>query len=117
MCHFYSKVRVAYQAIIEKRYSHRYYLSAEEQKTFEPYLVDIEEEGDTQLSQCVRSKEDYVAYKFVLLSEKVVGIFKHDRSLHREIASGEASLLAQRLLFISIPLQETGWKVYGLHVS
>ena len=74
---------------MEKRYGHQYYISAEEQRKFKPNLVDIEEEEEPQQPKCVRSKEDYAAYKFVLPSEKVVGTFKHDQSL-QEITAGEA---------------------------
>ena len=84
------KARVAYQAIMEKRYGHRHYISAEEQRKFEPNLVDIEEEEEPQQPKRVRSKDDYAAYKVVLPSEKVVGTFKHDQSLHQEITAGEA---------------------------
>ena len=84
------KARIAYQAIMEKRYGHRYYLSAAEQKRFEPQLQVIDEEDEPPHPKRVRTKEEYEAYKYVLPSEKVVGTFKHDKSLHQEIMAGEA---------------------------
>ena len=88
------KARVAYQAIMEKAFGHRYDLSAEEQKKFEPSLQPINEDHEEHLetpeSKQIRSKEDYESYKYVLPSERVLGVFKHDKSLHQEIVAGEA---------------------------
>ena len=94
------KARVAYQAIMEKGFGFHYYLSADEQEKFEPHLNSIEEEEPMELEEAesdlqkksnrVRSKEEYERYKYVLPHERVLGSYKHDKSLHQEIMAGEA---------------------------
>ena len=83
------KARMAYQAVMEKRYGHRYYLSSDEQRKFEPVLESISEE-EPQLPKQIRRKEDYSIYRYVLPSKKVIGCYKHDKSLHQEIVAGKA---------------------------
>ena len=63
------KARVAFQAIMEKRFGHRYYLSAAEQKKFEPNLQIITEEEEPAQPKQVRSKDAYAASMFYLLKE------------------------------------------------
>lgn len=84
------KARVAYQAIMEKRFGHRYYISAEEQRKFEPLLSVIVEEEEPPQTKHVKSKDDYAAYKYVLPSNKVVASCKHEKALHQEIIAGNA---------------------------
>ena len=79
------KARVAYQAIMEKRFGHRYYISAEEQRKFEPLLSVIVEEEEPPQTKHVKSKDDYAAYKYVLPSNKVVASYKHEKALHQEL--------------------------------
>ena len=79
------KARVAVQTVCEKLYSHKYYLSADEQNNFEPSLDVIpEEQLKEPISKKPRTMEQYQSnYKFVLPSTKVVSDFKHRKALHQ----------------------------------
>ena len=86
------KARVAFQAACEKAYNHQYYLTADEQKKFEPMLTDEvnDEEVQEPYAKVPRTTEDFRKYKSVLPSAKVVGEFKHNKALHQEIQAGKA---------------------------
>ena len=86
------KARVALQAVCEKLYGHKYYLSVEEKEKFEPTLPTILEVTPLEhKSKKPRTKEDYKTnYSMVLPSAKVISEYKHDKALHQEISAAKA---------------------------
>ena len=83
------KSRVAVQAVCEKLYSHRYYLSLEEKRKFAP-LETIQEQNEEPINKKPRTSKDYEQYSDVLPSAKVVTTYKHEKAVQQEIDAAEA---------------------------
>lgn len=85
--------RVAFQAVCEKAYGHRYYLTPEEQLKFEPTLESIPEEPESAepISKKPRSAEQYQQnYCNVIPSAKSCSSYKHTKALHQEMSAAKA---------------------------
>jgi len=82
------KACIAVQAVCEKLYNHKYYLS--------PPLPTIEEADETTVptSKRPRTSDDYKVYKDVLPFVKTVNEYKHKKALDREIHA--AGLLLEK---------------------
>ena len=83
------KARVAYKVFALKVNGDKYYLSREEQLKYEPKLDPIIE-GDEPESKKPRTSEDYKAYEFVLPDRRVLGDFKHNKAMQKEIIAAKA---------------------------
>jgi hypothetical protein len=84
-----AKSCIAVQAVCEKIYQHRYFLSREEKEKHEPTLQIINEEEEPA-NKKPRTQADYQQYVKVLPSVKVVQQFKHNQSLHQEIKAAKS---------------------------
>ena len=111
-----AKSRVAVQAVCEKIYHHRYFLSVEEKEKDKPSLETINED-DEPASKKPRTKKDYEKYAMILPSVKVVQQFKHNKSLHQEITAAKSLYhlnLEQRSPCITILHREVELMASGL---
>jgi len=90
-----AKSRIAVQAVCEKIYQHRFFLSREEKEKYEPTLQTINEEEEPA-NKKPRTREDYQQYAKILPSARVVTQFKHDKSLHQEIKAASSLFSLER---------------------
>ena len=87
------KSRLAVQIVCKELYSHQYYLSREEQQSYE----NKEEDKDCSLKRAcledgvsTRSADDYEKYKDVIPSAKSIRNFKHLQAIQEEVKAAVA---------------------------
>ena len=71
--------RTAFQVVCQLWYGHRYYLTPDEQQQFEQPTENL------TTSKKPRSADEYARYKYVIPSARVVGDFKHNKALQKEV--------------------------------
>ena len=82
-----AKARVATQTVCQRFYGHIYHLSPPQNPL--PAIIEGVEETEP-LSKKPRTAKDYVAYRYVLPSEKSISTFKPLKSLSQEMDAAEA---------------------------
>ena len=106
------KARVAFQTVCQKFYGHRYYLTTDEQKKYEPRLEPIPESDDEADSEPVNKKpktaKDYEAYRYVLPGPKSVGDYKHLKALQQEISAAQALTSLEEGTRVTLHYDTTG---------
>ena len=91
------KARMAVQATCSILYGHKYYLTPLEQSNNEPSLESNDEVNEEQVSSSLepitkkpRTINEYLQYKYVLPSRKVVESFKHNKAIRQEVLAAES---------------------------